>query len=163
LEGKLIPLYSIDQIPGQLERRVFIGGNYDNCAVLREIASIVQDLGYQPIIALDFDIPETEIRRYDLILLHNCKYAIFEVTFSNGHLIEIERARDYDVQTLLVYQVRDENRKPPPGATQMILTSAFPRFGYKNFTELKEYLRSFLPPLIGTVSKTVEIKYNSLK
>lgn len=119
---------------------------------------MVEELGYQPIIALDFDIPATEIRRYDLILLHNCKYAIFEVTFGNGHIIEIDRARDYEVQTLLVYQVRDEKRQPPPGATQMILTSAFPKFGYKTFDELRSYLPSFLPPLISKVTRTLEVR-----
>lgn len=119
---------------------------------------MVEELGYQPIIALDFDVPVTEIRRYDLILLHNCRYAIFEITFGDGHIAEIERAKDYDVQTLLIYQVRDEKREPPPGATQMILTTAFQRFGYKTFSELRNYLPNFLPPLTSRVTRTLEIR-----
>ena len=137
---------------------MFIGGNYDNCATLREIGRMVEELGYQPIIALDFDVSKEEVRSYDLRLLANCKYAIFEISFSDGHLIEIERSGDYKVQTLLVYQARDEKREPPPGASLMVLGSAHQRFGYLNFKELKEYLPTFLPPEQQTVSKTLELK-----
>ena len=121
---------------------------------------MVKELGYQPIIALDFDATKEEVRSYDLRLLANCKYAIFEISFSNGHLIEIERSGDYAVQALLVYQVRDEKREPPPGASLMVLGSAHPRFGYMNFKELKRYLTTFLQPERQTVSKTLEIKFN---
>lgn len=114
---------------------------------------MVEELGYQPILALDFDVPEQKIRDYDLLLLHNCKYAIFEITFGNGHLVEIERASNYKLLSiLLVFQVRDESKKPPSGASQMVLTSAFPRFGYRTFAELKEYLPNFLPPVYTGIS-----------
>lgn len=113
---------------------------------MREIARIVEELDYQPILALDFDVPEDKIRDYDLLLLHNCKYAIFEITFGDGHLVEIERASNYKLLSiLLVFQVRDESRRAPPSASQMLLTSTFPRFEYRTFEELREYLSTFLP------------------
>lgn len=155
----MIP-YTLDNIPGLFEKRIFIGGNYDNCAVLREIADIVRELGYQPIIALDFDASKEEVRSYDLRLLSNCKYAIFEISFSDGHLIEIERSGDYKVQALLVYQVRDDKREPPPGASLMVLGTAHPRFGYLDFKELGEYLLTFLPQDRQTIPKTLKIAFN---
>lgn len=136
--------YSISRIPGQLEKRVFIGGNYDNVAVLRQIASMVIELGYQPIFALDFVMPRDRTREYSLRLLHNCSYAIFEITLGNGHIVEIERAKDYDVDVLLVYQVVDEKSGPPPSVTQMVLSSSFAKFGYRTFGELREYVQTFL-------------------
>lgn len=156
MEGIKIPLYTLDEIPGRFENRVFIGGNYDNIAVLRKIADMVRDLGYQPILALDFDVPKEEIYSYDIRLLANCKYAIFEITWGNGHLMEIVRAQDFNVQTLLVYQARDESKEPPPAASMMVLTSAFPKFGYRTFEELREYLPNFLPPRRIVIEKELE-------
>ena len=119
---------------------------------------MVEELGYQPILALDFDVPSQEIRSYDLRLLASCKYAIFEISFSNGHLVEITRAADFNTQTLLVYQARDETKSEPSGASQMVLTSAFQKFGYRDFEELRKFLPAFLPPSTETVSRVLEIK-----
>lgn len=120
----------------------------------------MEELGYQPILALDFDVPAEKIRSYDLRLLASCKYAIFEISFPNGHLVEITRAMDFNTQTLLVYQARDETKKEPPGASQMILTTAFPRFGYRTFEELKEYLPNFLPATYP-MEKEIQITFEN--
>jgi hypothetical protein len=58
-----IKKYSLSRIPGEYEKRVFIGGNYDNISVLREIKKIVSDLGYYPILALEFDVPPRKSSR----------------------------------------------------------------------------------------------------
>ena len=124
---------------------------------------MVEELGFQPILALDFDVPEDKIRDFDLLLLHNCKYAIFEITFGDGHLIEIERASNYKLLSIfLVYQVRDDSRTPPSGASQVVLTSAHKRFGYRTFEELKEYLpTNFLPPPYTTVEKKISVTFGA--
>jgi len=139
-----IKKHSLNRIPGEYEKRVFIGGNYDNISVLREIKKIVSDFGYQPILALEFDVPLEKVHDYDLLLLHNCKYSIFEITMPNGHLMEIERAKEYDVKTLMVFQARDEKRKTPPAASSMVLSLKLPIYGYLNFYDLRERIKKFL-------------------
>ena len=137
--------HSVNQIPGEWERRVFIGGNYDNMWPIREIESVVQELRYQPIIALDFDIPEQFIRHHDLMLLHNCKYAIFEVTLGDGHLMEIERTNDYENKVLLLYNVRDERRECPPSMSMMLRTFTHARMvSYMDSEELRRLISDFL-------------------
>jgi hypothetical protein len=120
-------------------------GNYDNVSILRMISEIISDLGYQLILALEFDVPPSQVHDYDLLLLHNCRYAIFEITMPNGHLMELERAKEYVVQTLAVYQARDESRKPPPTVTSMILPMKIPKYGYLVFDDLNVCISEFLP------------------
>lgn len=140
----IIGKHSLSEIPGNIENRVFIGGNYDNISVLREIKKIVSDLGYQPILALEFDVPIEKVHDNDLLLLHNCNYSIFEVTIPDGHLMELERAEEYGVKTLVIFQARDEERKPPPSISSMILSLDLPKYGYLNFKDLKEKITEFL-------------------
>jgi hypothetical protein len=136
--------YSLSKIPGKRENRVFIGGNYDNITVLREIKSIVSNLGHQPILALEFDGPIEKVHDNDLLLLHNCKYSIFEITIPDGHLMELERANEYGVETLMVFQARDEKRKPPASISSMVLSLDLPKYGYLNFADLKKRISKFL-------------------
>jgi hypothetical protein len=140
-----MPKFSLSGIPGKIENRVFVGGNYDNISILKMISQYIFGLGYQPVMALDFDVPLQQVHDYDLLLLHNCKYAIFEITIPDGHLMELERARDYGVQTLAVYQARDEGRSPPPTISSMILSLKVPKYGYLDFDDLKARISEFLP------------------
>jgi len=55
-----------------------------------------------PIVALDFEMSKDKTREETLRLLHNCAYAIFDMTSAAGQLIEVERARDYGTISLLV-------------------------------------------------------------
>lgn len=97
--------YTINKIPGDWNKRVFIGGNYRvRLDILKEIKSIVLGLNYQPIFAHDFNDKEPYIHDHSLILLHSCKYAIFDVSKNAGYLMELERTVDYRIRPLLVYQ-----------------------------------------------------------
>jgi len=130
------------------KKRVFIGGNYRNIAVLRLIRQIVKDLDFVPIMPID--LPETSNPEYEtfihdisLKLLGECAFAIFEVTFSNGHLMEIERAKDFThLNTILVYQIQKRGEKPT--VTSMLMTKKFEKIGYRNFTELTSDINDFL-------------------
>ena len=134
-----------DHLPGSFEKRVFVGGNYDFMANLGEITRCVENLEFQPIFAYDYDIPETEIHDYDCRLLHNCKYAIFEVTIPAGELMELERARDYNTKVLIVYQIRNPNdRSFPPQVSSMVKTFGHEAYGYFTFDELYKYIREWL-------------------
>ena len=71
--------FTISAIPGEYERRVFIGGNYDSMPGLREIEKFVKDLKFVPVLAYDCNIPRSQVHDYTLLLLHSCKFAIFEI------------------------------------------------------------------------------------
>ncbi|GAI10578.1 unnamed protein product, partial [marine sediment metagenome] len=147
---KLSSKQSIDRIPSSWEKRVFIGGNYDYMATLMEIKEIVLNLGYEPIVAFDYGIPEDKIHHHDLMLLHDCKYAIFDVSQSDGHLMEIERTRDYNVKTLLVYSARNDKKQPPSSMSAMIQTLGIQMSGYLNLRELRQLISGFLPVVAST-------------
>ena len=135
--------HSLSHPPGDIKDRVFIGGDYKHPSVLREIEKFVISLGFQPIIALDFDIPPEEINRSCKMLLHVSKYAIFEVSSSSGQLVELDRTIDYDVDTLVVFQIIAEEEKPRISA--MITSLKIEKqFGYKDFEDLKAKISEFL-------------------
>ena len=60
--------------------------------------------------------------------------------------MEIERTRDYDVKTLLVYSARDEKRQPPGSMSTMIKTLGIQMSGYLNSNELMQLISRFLQP-----------------
>lgn len=131
--------YDPSNPPGTLDNRIFIGGNYDHMALLKEMCETVCGLDYQPIFAYDFRIPEEEIHDYDTRLLHMCKYAIFEVTDPEGALMEIEKTKDYSVETLLIYQIRDKSKPvPPPRLTSMLKTFHNEKMSIKGYSSIDE-------------------------
>ena len=133
---------------GPKEKRVFIGGNYRNIAILNYIDKVVGDINFVPIMAINF--PETSKPAYEKLIhdisiemLRKCSFAIFEVTFSDGHLMEIERAKDFtNLKTILVYQIKKRGERPT--VTSMLMTNKFEKKGYRNFTELTVEINYFL-------------------
>jgi len=136
--------YKIDKIPGVLEKRVFIGGNYIFMPIIREIEILVKELGFQPIIAFDFDIPREKTRDYSLRLLTNCKYAIFEITLAGGQLVEEASRTGLDINTLQLYMALDENKEPPKSCSVMDYQRPPQPQGYLTIKEMKEIIISFL-------------------
>jgi len=137
--------YSVDALPGTIEKRVFIGGNYALMPVLREIEKIVGDFGFQSIIAYDFEIPLEKTREYTLRLLYQCKFAIFEETLSNGHLVEIARTSGFtEIQMLQVYMAMDERKETPKTMSIMLWQSKPSPQGYTTIQELHEIVETFL-------------------
>lgn len=102
---------TIDDMPGRYETRIFIGGNYKNqLAVILEISKFIRERArgyFIPIVATNFKMPRGEERNYCLRLLHNCKFAIFELTDPSGQLVEVERAMDYGTTCLYVCNMFD--------------------------------------------------------
>lgn len=133
---------------GEKRKRVFIGGAYKNIAVLKHIADTVEKFGFIPIMACDCqELSEPpfdqHINETSILLLEECQHAIFEITFSNGHLMEIERAKDHiDLKVMLVYQIMKGD--DPPRVTRMVITTTFEKFGYQNFTQLTAKIGEFL-------------------
>ena len=86
--------------PGEFERRVFIGGNYQIGATIQDIADIVEDCEYQPIIPWEFGItPGIERHSSKEIeeILKQCRYAILEVSTTVGYFPEMDDAERFGV------------------------------------------------------------------
>jgi hypothetical protein len=104
-------------------RRVFIGGNYSaNFGSLLKMKQILLRRGLEPVVADDYVRPEGQTNRdYCLMLLHTCKYAVFDVTMAGGQLVEIERTRDYGVKKpLVVFNATSERARPLTSGVSML-------------------------------------------
>lgn len=137
----LIKKTPIDPLPGAWQKRVFIGGDYDHLAILRDIQEVVMRSDFQPIFPYDFMVPKELIHHHDLMLLHFCRLGIFEVSNPAGQLMEIERAKDYDVDVILFYSDRDG---PPHSMTSMLLTAGYHLEPYRDTPELKQKIKDWL-------------------
>ena len=138
---------SLDCLPGTYNRRVFIGGNYASISDLREIKKAVYELGadFTPIIPYDdFQIPQGQVYETDLRLLHNCKYAIFEVTQPGGELFEIARCSEYGVITLLMYQARGLLETPPNVKTMLLESGVHEHHSYMDSGQMRRIADEFL-------------------
>ena len=146
--GGVVRVEAPKREPGQFKsrwgERVFIGGSYQMVSDLNHIKQLVAERGYDPIIAWDFIIPSGLTRHHSLMLLHECKYAIFEVTQIAGQLIEIERSRDYEVIALALCQGRGQ-------IGDMLATSfnsaGIPLKRYDALQRLRDHINEFLPRL----------------
>ena len=137
----------LDCLPGIYNWRVFIGGNYASIGNLRSIKDAVYRLGvgFTPILPYDdFQIPQGQVYETDLRLLHNCKYAIFEVTQPGGELFEIARCTEYRVTTLLVYQARGFSEAPPNVKTMLLESGGHEHHSWLNNTQLYRIVDEFL-------------------
>lgn len=137
----------LDCLPGTHDRRVFIGGNYLSIKSIRDVKDAVYRLNadFIPILPYDdFQIPPGQVYDTDLRLLHNCKYAIFEVTNPGGELFEIARCAEYKVNTLLVYQARGFTNAPPNVKTMLLESGPHEHRSYLNERQLEHIVDEFL-------------------
>lgn len=139
--------------PGNFEKgwheRVFVGGSYKEIAIINRIKKHIASKGYEPVVASDFETPPDLIHHHSLMLLHACKYAIFDLSQEAGQLMEIERVRDYEVGTMAVYQAIQGQ---PPRITEMLKSALksrdIPLKSYEDTEkELRAHIDSFLPNL----------------
>ena len=153
---------------GSVKNSIFIGGNYKNIAILREIKRICVDRGFRPWLLYDLfqqietaycddsatqpnrtyrlvNIKDEDIYQDSMSFLEECKYAIFEITFDGGHLMEIERAykQKNSDDVLLCYQVGRKNGSAPY-ITKMLLAKNFQRKPYETSENLGTIVSDFL-------------------
>ena len=124
------------------ERRVFIGGAYRDPSKLESLRDVLLDLGFEPIIASDFMTPEELVRHHALMLLHSCKYAIFDLAIEAGQLMEIERSLDYEVKALALYPANDP--KEEARISGMIKSHPIEKVPYKRDEERRAAVVKFL-------------------
>jgi len=133
--------------PGQFQSewkdRVFVGGSYSNhIAEICRIEEICRKLGFDPVIASRFETQPDRVHHHALMLLHECRRAIFEVSDDVGQLMEIERLRDYQVSALMLCQ-KDKERIS--AMLKTLFESSECRFQqYGNIEELDTYVSEFL-------------------
>ncbi|MBA3568416.1 MAG: hypothetical protein H0W28_03580 [Pyrinomonadaceae bacterium] len=138
-------------LPGTKDQRVFIGGQYDFMPTLRELARFVHEISSEekeliPIIPYDFmksGIPETQTMEWDLSILANCRYAIFDLSDLGAQLVEMQEADPKYTDSLIVYPVRERRNEPERGR-RTVLSFGLPHFGYRTFNELKGIVGRFL-------------------
>ena len=135
-------------------RRIFIGGNYDLMADLREIQHMIHP-SFETVLAYDYEVLPSKIHDTDIKLLSKCGYALFECTSPAGQLMELERTADFDVQAFVVYQVRRTGDPPPDYISSMITTMDIPLFGYSKFRELRKYLGGIFPNIEDNRPRTM--------
>jgi hypothetical protein len=114
------------RIPGQFTSRwrdrVFVGGAYEVIAALRDIGGVVRSKGRDAVMAFEFEIAPEDAHHHALMLLHECRAAIFEVSVEAGQLIELERTRDYMITDVLVlYQGTAGHTKHLSGMVSALL------------------------------------------
>ncbi|MGE0228151.1 MAG: hypothetical protein AB7I38_03250 [Dehalococcoidia bacterium] len=113
----------VGQFTTPWQRRVFIGGGYaTERMVINQIAEICRTLGFDPVVEFEFEIPVDQIHHHALMLLHECKWAIFEVSAVAGQLMELERTRDYQIDPLVLYQGTDDHGSIPTAMVASLLT-----------------------------------------
>jgi len=136
---------TINGIEGTYETRVFIGGSFKpHLAILIEIRDFLRKDGrLVPVLASDYEMPRAETHKYSLILLHNCRHAIFEVSSGSGQLMELERSRDYETEVLVVYNTTDPS-VDPSHVTSMVKSSETTCRGYRTLAELRRIVEGQL-------------------
>lgn len=137
----------LDSIALMKNKNVFVGGNYKNIALLKYIAAKVYECGFNPIMALNFEVSNDEdIYAHAMALLQDCGSAIFEITFDSGHLMEIERAINNKVITkeniLLLFQQRDATKVHY--ISKMLLGVGVKPLGYMEIDNVPGLVNSFL-------------------
>jgi hypothetical protein len=138
-DGNKISKVSINR-----DRNVFIGGNYRNIVILRYIEDIVNK-EWSAILPTNYGVRNNdEIYNHSMGLLETCGSAIFEITFDAGHLMEIERAKNFidKENILLLYQQTEKDQKPR--YTSMLLGVELKQVGYRQLDELTEKVNDFL-------------------
>lgn len=130
--------------PQPRDRRVFLGTNYDSHShLIPEMRIAVMVRNYTPVVTRDVVVPpNTNVHDVSLVLLHTCGRAVFDVTNPAGQVMEIERARDYGVNVLLV---RSDPVSHPPHVSQMISSLGYPLMAYRDVNALRQAISNFLP------------------
>ena len=133
-------------------RMVFIGCNYEKDepilnALKESVEKVkVNDKSFIPIVAKDIfeEIDPTEIHEESLRLLHNCGFAIIDITNPAGQLMELERARDYGVITFVIYSREHPSKMPITLSKVMEDRGIGYLVEYDNIDGLKKFVKSIL-------------------
>ena len=145
---------SANNLESLWEKRLFVGGSYaSQFAVLNEIKKEVMRWGYDPILASEFDMPPDLIHHHTLMLLHNCEFAIFDISSEAGQLLEVERLRDYEIEPLFVYQRHPDHSEPRISAmlATLIRQRGYETKSYSDIQQVRDHVKAYLEPYFERV------------
>jgi hypothetical protein len=126
------------------ERRVFVGGPYRaEDERIAALVAVVTRVGFDAVATWDFDIPADLTHHHSLMLLHESRSAIFDVTAEAGQLMELERCRDYGIDPLVIHGA---DRGEPPSS---MISTLLGRLGLETHTyhdpgTLEQLVREYL-------------------
>lgn len=138
------PLLEPGMFPVPWEQRVFVGGNYDFPQDVTLIERSVRAHGSFPVVARDYRILGNDVHYSSLMLLHECRLAIFEISREAGQLMEIERTRDFGVKVLAVRQSADPKELRASGMVKALLKREAEVKTYQTPEELDAIIADFL-------------------
>jgi hypothetical protein len=135
--------------PGQFSskwsERVFVGGDYAaHLAELSEIAGVIKAHGWDPILAWRYYAPPPLVHHHSLMLLHECRWAVFEVTSSAGQLMELERTRDYGIRPLVVLQGTKSHGRVSAMVRDLLVRTDNSPMKYSSMKELRLHVDNYL-------------------
>lgn len=139
----------INNLQSLWEKRVFVGGSYaSQFAILNEIKKEVIRWGYDAIIASEFDMAPDLVHHHTLMLLHNCRLAIFDISSEAGQLVEVERSRDYGIPPLFVFQRHPDHPEPRISAMleTLIRQGGYETKPYSDVQQMRDHVKAFLEP-----------------
>ncbi|MCH8296927.1 MAG: tetratricopeptide repeat protein [Chloroflexi bacterium] len=144
IEMTSAPSYRIETF-GQ----IFVGGQYDFMPTLRQIAEYVKETSspakqFFPVIPFDDpSISVGETLAQDLMILHRCEAAIFDLSDLGAQLVEMQYAKNNGIRSLIVYPIRTRKNVPERGR-RTVLSFDMNHFGYLDFQELRSVIWRFL-------------------
>jgi len=127
------------------EKRVFVGGNHFNIVLLKRIKDVVEDIDDYKGILVSEITSNLNVHDKSIEILKACSYAIFEISIADGHLMEIERALDFErdgLKFLLLYQGFKTSNETT--WTRMLEKFKDHMARYTNLTELTIRINEFL-------------------
>ncbi|MFN8584779.1 MAG: hypothetical protein U0446_05620 [Dehalococcoidia bacterium] len=145
--------------PGQYssdwDRRVFVGASYkDSIAEVEAIAETCRSLGFDPIVEYEFEVSKAQVHHHALMLLHECRWAVFEVSSAAGQLMEIERARDYHIVPLVVFQGMSEYGRVASAMLEALLgRDGIDPKKYARIDELQSHVTNYLRDADETIRR----------
>lgn len=133
---------SIEQIGSTCEKRVFLGGSFGNILWLKRIESAIIEIGYYPVVAINFKKPsDMNTDDFTKTLISKCKFAVFEISElgRGGFIHELPRARDSGAKCTGIYQSVDLTERKFSGELDWLPTQP-----YSSLDDLKKRLTQFL-------------------
>lgn len=146
-------LKEVLEVLNKKSRMTFIGGNYEKDETffntLKEVIKKIkvdEKRSLIPIIAKEVfkEIDPNEIHEESLRLLHNCGFAVIDITNPAGQLMELERARDYGVVTFVSYSSEHPSQMPTTLSKVMENWGIGYLFKYEHIDGLKKFVKSML-------------------
>lgn len=159
LEAKprnILAIYGIS-LSGNDGDRVFLGGSYRNIALLKEIEVLIKVRLIRKNLIPELvsnhtagkQIADKDMHGLCMGILDRCGYAVFEVSFESGALMEVEHCHNRlinnpsSIRVALVWQRETKTKRNKPPVSSMMMAAGFTRKPYIDLADLIGVLNKF--------------------